>query len=140
MAEKYSITHDDDQANGGYWFATAPNLILDEKLRNAVIKTAVGNHTQPMETNEGLYIVKVVSREGMGEPSVVNQHPEKLKLKRIIVRLPFPAEKYERNAAKIEVERYRTQKFRSDLFKKISKDLKIDYPCGSNVLERVSRH
>lgn len=137
FVDKYSIAKEFDQIGEGDWHVTALNLILDEKLKAEVAKTPVGEHTAPIETSEGIYIVKVLGRTGHGEMSMANMNPERLRLRRIVVRLPMAIEPYDKDVMANEILKLRTSLFQQNLLKALSDKFKVDQPQGTNLWARA---
>ncbi len=86
---KDSFTAEEDGGVGD-WGEFTPGAI--ESLYPGIMKSleplAAGEFTKPLEFDDGIFIVQLVSREGSPDVSVFSPDPETLTLKRIVVPLP----------------------------------------------------
>ena len=138
LADEYSIAVKQQRdGEGGLWGEYMPGTLLDENVRAAVKKTAVGDCTKPLDTPEGLFIVLVEKRTGSGEVTAVNMNPESLVLRRIVLRLPMLYEQMSRERFDRQCAMEKYQKFQEGLLKKLSDKAKISYPYGTNFWQQV---
>lgn len=101
------------------WMSLELNKLEPLNLQEAVSKLKPGEYTRPIETDEGLIIVKLLSREG-----------NFVSLARILVRLGVVVEFPDREAAIKMIGRQKNHDFQKDLISSLRKKAKIDYPYG----------
>ena len=101
------------------WMSLDLNKLEPSNLQEAVSKLKPGEYTRPIETDEGLIIVKLLSQEG-----------NFVSLARILVRLGAVVEIPDREAALKKIAREKNQSFQMDLLSSLRKKAKIEYPYG----------
>ena len=101
------------------WMSLDLNKLEPSNLQEAVSKLKPGEYTRPIETDEGLIIVKLLSREG-----------NFVSLARILVRLGVVVEFPDRESAIKMIGRQKNHDFQKDLISSLRKKAKIDYPYG----------
>jgi len=139
LADKY--TEFDDEPNGE-WGTFFPNEIEDANVRKAAFELPVGGFAGPFDTDEGLVIVKVVEREGVGAESVMNDNPLRVKLSRIVLQLADGGEGVKlpgRDAVRQDLERRRLQEVNREWLPKLRDAARIEYPNGTNFWPRAQR-
>lgn len=134
LADEYSIAIKKGfDGPGGKWGEFMPSTLLDEVVRVAVGKTAVGDCTEPIDTPEGLFIVLVEKRTGSGENSVVNLSPESVLMRRIVLRLPQMYKTMPREMFVTERQSALFRKTQETKLARLRSRANIEYPQGSNI-------
>jgi hypothetical protein len=101
------------------WMSLELNKLEPSNLQEAVSKLKPGEYTRPIETDEGLVIVKLLSQEG-----------NFVSLARILVRLGAVVEIPDRETALKKIAREKNRSFQMDLLSSLRKKAKIEYPYG----------
>ena len=132
VVAKESYTADDDDCNGT-WGEFQPATL--ESMYPGILKLVSplkpGEFTAPVEFDEGMYIIQLVSREGSGAPSVFTSQPETLTLKRIVVALPVMYEVATRAAIKHDLLAERMTRFQKEkLLPSLQQKATILWPNG----------
>jgi parvulin-like peptidyl-prolyl isomerase len=129
---KESFTADDDNSDGTWGeFQSAAIESLYPGILKSLAPLKPGEFTEPVEFDDGLYIIQLVSREGHGEPSVFTSQPETLTLRRIVVALPVMIEVATRAAIRHDLLAERMSRFqKEELLPSLSKKAKISWPNG----------
>ena len=129
---KESYTADDDNCDGTWGEFTAAII---ESMYPGILKLVTplkpGEFTAPVEFDEGMYIIQLVSREGSGAPSVFTAQPETLTLKRIVVALPVLYEVGSRAAIKHDLLAERMKRYQKEkLLPSLQQKANILWPNG----------
>ena len=130
-----SFTAGEDGGNGewGSYTKTALEFHYPE-VAKAVASLQKGEFTQPLELDDGIYIVKLYEREGAGAESAVTLNPEMLTLGRIVLPLPMMYEESDRDSIKYDLLNRKLTRFQSDkLLPELRSKAKISYPHGQIV-------
>ena len=130
VAKTYSedkLLYGDDCDYAHEWETINPKYFYLQEVANALPGMEVGAFTKPIETDEGLMIVRVVGKEG----------DEQYRCVRILIRLKVKMEVPERAALKKQLEQENREQAQLDLLADIRKDVKFEYPLGTNFTYKV---
>lgn len=132
LAQKHSVQKDEDE--GGYlWGSFAPANIPYPELIPVIGKLKPGEIAPPAELEDGIHIVKLISREGSGADSVVAVNPEEVTLGRIVLNLPEVYETASEAQIRRNWRRKKLQAAQPGWLMELQKDARIEYPSGTNV-------
>ncbi len=101
------------------WGHFLPKNIEPAELASAVDSLEVGGWTEPIETDEGLVIAKVLEKEG----SIVS-------LARILLRLPIRLKIPDREEAIRQIREGKVEEFQQELLPELREKAKLEYPLG----------
>ena len=129
VADKYSEDATIDKENKIYskewgFFKIKDIQPLDLAIAVAMLET--NKWTKPIETDEGLVIAKLLSREG-----------DSVSLARILIRLPIRLEVPSREGAVRKVAQKKRDDYQLELLPKLRAQAKIEYPLGTNFIYRI---
>ncbi len=120
-----------EEEEPGVWGEFSREEIDDPAVRNAAFTLPVGGVSEPIDTEEGLVIIKVLARSGFDSPLAVQ--PSKVKLGRIILRLaelrPVPRDEELRKV----LERSRLESLQKEWLKELQQKVRIEFPHGTNL-------
>lgn len=123
-------TSEFEEAEPGVWGEFSKEEIDNPAVRNAAFTLPVGGVSEPIDTEEGLVIIKVLERSGFDSPLAVQ--PSKVKLGRIILRLaelrPVPRDEELRKV----LERSRLEALQKEWLKGLQQKVRIEFPHGTN--------
>lgn len=101
------------------WISIDLNKIQPMDLMVAVSKLKPGEYTRPIETDEGLVIVKLTNRDG-----------DFCSLARILVRMGVKVVVPDRESALKKIRRDKYHRFQRELLPSLKEKVKVDYPFG----------
>lgn len=130
VAKAYSedrLLYGDDCDYAREWETINPKYFYLQEVANALPGMKAGAFTKPIETDEGLIIVRVVGKEG----------DEQYKCVRILIRLKVKMEMPERAALRKQLEQENREQAQLDLLADIRKTVKFEYPLGTNFTYKV---
>lgn len=130
VAKSYSedkLLYGDDCDYAHEWETINPKYFYLQEVANALPGMKVGAFTNPIETDEGLMIVRVVGKES----------DEQYKCVRILIRLKVKMEMPERAALRKQLEQENREQAQLDLLADIRKNVKFEYPLGTNFTYKV---
>ncbi len=132
LAARHSESDTDEN---GFWDELTRPEIEDVNVRHAAFTLPVGAVSEPIETDEGLVIIKVLERTGVD--AVVSEEPATVKLGRILLRLGAervmpPEEDFRRQLAESKKNHY-LQRFMQELQPRA----RIEFPNGTNLWEQT---
>ncbi len=108
------------------WLSLDLGKIEPAELMIAVSKLKPGEYTRPIETDEGLIIAKLVSRDG-----------DFCTLARILVRMGVPVEVPTKEQAFKKLRREKNVAFQNSFLKSLKKNSKIEYPFGRKFVFKI---
>jgi len=135
VADAETENHDDGA--GGFWGEFARGEIEDAAVRHAAFTLPVGAVSDPIDTEEGLMIIKVLDRKGLDSP--VAATGATVKLARIVLRLgefkslPGDAE------LRKELERTRLTELQGGLIRELRQNATLIYPNGTNFWKKAKK-
>ncbi len=130
VAKSYSedkLLYGDDCNYAHEWETINPKYFYLQEVANVLPGMKVGAFTKPIETDEGLMIVRVVGKES----------DEQYKCVRILIRLKVKMEIPERAALRKQLEQENREAAQLDLLADIRKNVKFEYPLGTNFTYKV---
>ena len=129
VAKKYSedkLLYGKDCDYAHEWETITPKYCYLKEIGDALPGMKAGDYTKPIETDEGLLIVRVLEVE-----------KEAYKCVRILIRLKAKVELPGRDELKIRLENENREQAQLDLREEILKKTKIEYPLGTNFIYKV---
>lgn len=108
------------------WISLDVSKLEPMDLMVAVSKMKPGEYTRPIETDEGLIIAKLISRED-----------DFCTLARILVRMGVPVAVPTREAAIKKLEREKNTAFQRKYLKSLKESAKIEYPYGKKFVFQI---
>ena len=139
LAKKHSALKNEDD-DGYLWGSFAPANIPYPELIAVVGKLKPGEIASPAELDDGIHIIKLISREGSGADSVVALHPEEVTLGRIVLQLPETYEIASEAQIRRSWRRKKLQAAQPGWLKELQKNARIEYPSGTNVWSFLSKN
>jgi len=130
VAKSYSedkLLYGEDCDYAHEWETINPKYFYLQEVANVLPGMKVGAFTKPIETDEGLMIVRVVGKES----------DEQYKCVRILIRLKVKMEMPERAALRKQLEQENREQAQLDLLADIRKNVKFEYPLGTNFTYKV---
>lgn len=118
-----------DPENVDYWKEWGTFALSDmglEPVREALATLAVGKYSMPLDTDEGLIIVKLDGREG-----------QKYKCSRILIRLGGEVDIPSRAVIEAQVRAEKSHDAQREILKRLRKTAKIEYPLGTNFIYNI---
>jgi len=103
------------------WLSLSENKIEPDELREALSSLKEGDFTKPIETEEGMVIVRVVSRE-----------EDFVGLARILTRLAVPYEIPDEASARKEIASEKKIEYQKSILLDLHAKHKIEFPLGRN--------
>jgi len=127
LAKRFS---EEDEHEGVEWGVFYAHEIEDPKIRKTAFELPVGGVSDPLDTDEGMYIIKVLERAGTGDGK-----PQTVRLARIYRRLmrggedlPLPSRDEIRRAYLNE----RISDIQPEMLRPLREAARIEYPNGTN--------
>lgn len=106
-------------------------------LKKWVYEAEIGEVSGPWEMEDGLSIVKLLTRSGGGTGG--DDEPDEVKLARItFVMLEPEPEPRTREFVRESLLKWKAGKAQEEMFKKLHSDMKLEYPLGTNFIFTVS--
>ena len=127
VAAKESQVADSD---GGLWGTFEKSELKDEQLRNLVFTCPVGEISKPLDTEDGMVIVKVLDRAGIDSPMAAQTAT--VKLARILFLLGEYRKIPDEAALRIDLEKNRLASLQRDWLAGLMKTSRLEYPNGTN--------
>ena len=125
-----------DEEPDGDWGVFYPHEIEDPNVRKAAFDLLpVGGISEPLDTEEGLVIIKVLEREGAGADSVVTLNALRAHLARIVLPLADGGADYtlpSRDEVRKYLERQRLMTVQHETLRPLRAAAHIEYPNGTN--------
>lgn len=118
---------------GGFWGEFVRAEIEDAQLRNLAFTLPVGGISEPVDTPEGLVIIKVLERTGVDSPMAAQE--AKVKLARIVFLLGEFKKMPEDKAIRTELEKRRIESLQRDWVDGLFKRARVEYPNGTNFFD-----
>lgn len=115
--------------NAEYWKEWGLFRVKDlqpPEFASAVASLEVGKFTRPMETDDGLVIAKLISRD-----------EDAFALARILIRLPIRLEVPPRDVAMEKIAAEKNKEFLLELLPRLSSKAKLQYPLGKKFVYRI---
>ena len=132
------VTEDPGEGDVSYWGEFARGEIEDAGVRNAAFTLPVGAVSDPLDTEEGLVIIKVLDRKGVD--AVVAAASATVKLGRIVLRLgEFKTVPEDDQVLRAKLERERLGELQTEWLKRLQQQARIEYPNGTNFWKKVTR-
>ena len=132
VADKES---DDKDSADGVWGVFARGEIEDAKVRHAAFTLPVGAFSQPIDTEDGLVIIKVLERTGVDSP--VAEVSATVKLGRILLHMG----EYDpvKNDAMLrdELTKKRLLDLQREWLPVLSKKMRVEFPNGTNLWKKA---
>ena len=128
---------DGDGGGGGYWGEFVRGEIDDAAVRSAAFTLPVGAVSDPIDTEEGLVIIKVIERKGVDSP--IAKASATVKLGRIVLRLGESKTLADEATLRKELERNRLEQMQSGWFASLRQQARIEYPNGTNFWKKAVR-
>lgn len=116
----------------GLWGEFSRAEIEDAKVRNAAFTLPVGGFSEPLDTDEGLVIIKVLERQGLDVETPVAVQTPTVKLGRILLLLGEERTLPDDATLKRELEKTRLAELQRDWFATLRANVRIEYPNGTN--------
>lgn len=116
----------------GFWGEFSRAEIEDAKVRNAAFTLPVGGISEPLDTDEGLVILKVLERQGLNVETPVAVQTPTAKLGRILLLLGEERTLADDATLKRELEKTRLAELQRDWFATLRANVRIEYPNGTN--------
>ncbi|MCL2104470.1 MAG: peptidylprolyl isomerase [Kiritimatiellaeota bacterium] len=124
--------------DGVLWGEFVRSEIEDPKLAELAFTLPVGAVSDPVETEEGLVIIKVLERTGGTQTeSAVSLNVSSVKLARILLFMYTAWEERTRPQIRKELERSRVSEVQQEWLAKQWGAARIEYPNGTNLWPRV---
>ncbi len=114
----------------GFWGEFVRGEIDDAKVQHAAFTLPVGAVSDPIDTDEGLVIIKVLDRQGVDSPAATQQLV--VKLGRILLQLGESRNLPDDQKLKQELEQARLAELQGEWFKELKAKVRIEYPNGTN--------
>lgn len=124
------LLYGDDCDYANEWETILPKHFYLEEVAKALPGMKAGEFTKPIETDEGLVIVKVLGTEGEGDDV-------QYRCARILIRLKVKMELPERAGLKKQLERENRDEAQRELLGEIRKTVAYEYPMGTNFTYQV---
>lgn len=124
------LLYGDDCDYANEWETVSPKHFYLEEVAKALPGMKTGDFTKPIETDEGLVIVKVLGTEGEGEDV-------EYRCARILIRLKAKMELPDREGLKKQLERENRAEAQRELLAEIRETVKYEYPMGTNFTYQV---
>jgi len=141
FAETAKAVSQHQPEDGVLWGEFARSEIVDAKLADLAFRLPVGSVSDPVDTEEGLVIIKVLERTGGTQTaSAVSLNVSTVKLARILLLMYNAWDAKTRPQIRMELERYRTSEVQQEWMSKLREAARIEYPNGTNLWPRVSRN
>ncbi len=122
---------EDTEGAGGNWGEFARGEIDDANVRNAAFTLPVGAFSDPIDTDEGLVIIKVLDRKGVD--AVVAEAAATAKLGRIVLRLgEFRTMPEDNEELRKKLELERLGELQAEWLRSLRQQARIVYPNGTN--------
>ncbi len=115
---------------GGAWGEFARGEIEDANVRSAAFSLPVGGISEPIDTEEGLVIIKVLERKGVD--AAVASDPATVKLARIVLLLGEFKKMPTDDIIRRELSLARLEKLQNAWTDELSKQARVEYPNGTN--------
>ena len=115
---------------GGLWGSFVRGEIEDAQVRNLAFTLPVGSISDPVDTAEGLIIIKVLERVGLDSPMAAQEAT--VKLGRIVFRLGEFKKMPDDATIKAELEKRRIESLQRGWLEVLVKNARVEYPNGTN--------
>ena len=122
---------------GGFWGEFTREEIEDEAVRRMAFSLPAGAFSDPVETGEGLVIIKVLERKGVD--SVAATSTAKVKVGRILFQLAELREVLDDAKLRKVLERERLTEVQRDWFPTLLAKMRVEFPNGRTNLMAKAR-
>ena len=138
MAKKVSQHRPED---GREWGEFTRDEIEDPKLRAIAFELPVGAISDPLDTEGGLLIIRVLDRTEGGEINspLALRPAATVKLAKILLYLYNPCEAISREDLRAELEKGRITAIQKEWMPKLHEAARVEYPNGTNLWPRVQQ-
>ena len=129
VAKEYNEDALMDPENADYWKEWGAFALSEmglEPVREALSTLAVGKYSMPLDTDEGLIIVKLDGRDGA-----------KYRCSRILIRLGGEVDIPPRAVIEARVRAEKSHDVQREILKRLRKTAKIEYPLGTNFIYSI---
>ena len=123
--------------DGGVWGEFARAEIDDANVRNAAFTLPVGAVSDPIDTEEGLVIIKVFDRKGVD--AAMAKISATVRLGRIVLLLGESKTVPDEATLRKELEQERLEKLQGDWLRSLRQQAHIEYPNGTNFWKTASK-
>lgn len=123
------VTEDDENPNGE-WGEKVPAEIEDQAVRQAAFSLPVGAVSDPVQTEEGLVIIRVVERKGVDSPLAKEQ--ALVTLGRILLLMAHPVPEKSDEVLRREIGQARLKELQTPWLKALQERTRFEYPNGTN--------
>jgi len=139
FAETAKAVSQHQPEDGVLWGEFARSEIADAKLADLAFRLPVGSVSDPVDTEEGLVIIKVLERtDGAQVESAIALNVATVKLARILLLMYNAAEELTRPQIREALEKDRLSKVQQEWMLKLWQSARVEYPNGTNFWPRVS--
>jgi len=119
---------------GELWGEFTHAEIEDKTLRELAFKLPVGEVSDPVDTEDGLVIIRVLERvEGATVDSPMATQVATVKLARILLLMYNPFDEASRDEIRTNIHRDRNAKVQQEWLPKLFEAARIEYPNGTNL-------
>lgn len=115
---------------GGFWGEFGRAEIDDAQIRHEAFTLPVGEFSKPIDTADGLVIIKVLERVGVDSPAATLS--AKVKLARILFLLTEFKQLPDEKVIRSEVEKSRLESLQRNWLTGMLKRARVEYPNGTN--------
>ena len=136
MAKKVSQHRPDD---GEVWGEFTHSEIEDPKLRSVAFQLPVGAISDPIDTDNGLLIIRVLERtSGAETESSVAQRVASVKLAKILLLMYNPFDEISPRQLRARLEQERINEIQKEWVPKLHESARIEYPNGTNLWPKAT--
>jgi hypothetical protein len=121
---------------GGFWGEFARGEIENAAVRSAAFTLPVGTVSDPIDTEEGLVIIKVLDRKGVD--STVAKVEATVRLGRIVLLLGETKAMPDKDTLFKELERKRLEELQRGWLEELRRRARIEYPNGTNFWKKAT--
>ena len=125
------------EEKGGYWGEFSRGEIDDAAVRHAAFTLPVGAVSEPFDTEEGLFIIKVLDRKGVD--AIGSTQEATVKLGRILLRLAEFQTVPDEKTLRKDVEKERLKELQGDWLKGLNKQAHLEFPNGTNFWKKATK-
>lgn len=125
------------EEEGGYWGEFARGEIDDPAVRHAAFTLPIGAVSDPFDTDEGLFIIKVLDRTGVDAIGATQEAT--VKLGRILLRLVEIEPMMDDKTLRREVEKKRLRELQGDWLRDLNRQAHLEFPNGTNLWKKATK-